>query len=103
MMRWINAATLPRLYPLALVAVGIVAMLPLTANAYHLTVAVNSLTLILTLSLNFVVGNSGQFHLSHVAFFGTGAYVSAILAKQYHLSPWLCLFARFPQSQCFPH
>ena len=96
-MRGINAATLPRLYPLALVGAGIVAMLPLTADAYHLTVAVNlCITLILTLSLNFVVGNSGQFHLSHVAFFGTGAYVSAILAKQYHLSPWLCLFCAVP-------
>jgi branched-chain amino acid transport system permease protein len=96
-MRGINAATLPRLYPLALVAAGIVAMLPITADAYHLTVAVNlCITLILTLSLNFVVGNSGQFHLSHVAFFGTGAYVSAILAKQYHLSPWLCLFCAVP-------
>lgn len=96
-MRGINAATLPRLYPLALVGAGIVAMLPLTANAYHLTVAINlCITLILTLSLNFVVGNSGQFHLSHVAFFGTGAYVSAILAKQYHLSPWLCLFCAVP-------
>ncbi len=96
-MRGINAATLPRLYPLALAGAGIVAMLPLTANAYHLTVAVNlCITLILTLSLNFVVGNSGQFHLSHVAFFGTGAYVSAILAKQYHLSPWLCLFCAVP-------
>jgi branched-chain amino acid transport system permease protein len=60
-------------------------------------VAVNlCITLILILSLNFVVGNSGQFHLSHVAFFGTGAYVSAILAKQYHLSPWLCLFCAVP-------
>ena len=96
-MRGINAATLPRLYKLALVGAGIVAMLPLTADAYHLTMAVNlCITLILTLSLNFVVGNSGQFHLSHVAFFGTGAYVSAILAKQYHLSPWLCLFCAVP-------
>src|ERR1700687_5123919 len=88
-MRGINAATL--------VGAGIVAVLPLTADAYHLTMAVNlCITLILTLSLNFVVGNSGQFHLSHVAFFGTGAYVSAILAKQYHLSPWLCLFCAVP-------
>jgi branched-chain amino acid transport system permease protein len=96
-MRGINPATLLRLYPLALVGAGIVAMMPLTADAYHLTVAVNlCITLILTLSLNFVVGNSGQFHLSHVAFFGTGAYISAILAKQYHLSPWLCLFCAVP-------
>jgi branched-chain amino acid transport system permease protein len=96
-MREFNAATLARFYQLALLGVAIVAMLPLTANTYHLTVAVNlCITLILTLSLNFVVGNSGQFHLSHVAFFGTGAYVSAILAKQYHLSPWLCLFCAVP-------
>jgi len=78
--------------PCALAAAGIVALLPLAADAYHLTLAVNlCITLILTLSLNFVVGNSGQFHLSHVAFFGTGAYVSAILAEQRHFSPWLCL------------
>lgn len=87
-----NGNTLSRLYAFALAAAAIAAMLPLAADLYQLTIAVNlCITLILTLSLNFVVGNSGQFHLSHVAFFGTGAYVSAILAKQYHLSPWLCL------------
>ncbi len=96
-MRAADPATLRRLYPLAAVAAAIAAMLPLAANAYQLTLAVNlCITLILTLSLNLVVGNSGQFHLSHVAFFGTGAYVSAILAKQYHLSPWLCLFCAVP-------
>ncbi len=81
-----------RLYLLGLAGAGVVALLPLAANPYQLTLAVNlCITLLLTLSLNFVVGNSGQFHLSHVAFFGTGAYVSAILAKQVGLSPWLCL------------
>lgn len=81
-----------RLYLLGLVGAGVVALLPLAANPYQLTLAVNlCITLLLTLSLNFVVGDSGQFHLSHVAFFGTGAYVSAILAKQVSLSPWLCL------------
>jgi branched-chain amino acid transport system permease protein len=96
-MRRITAAHLQRLYPLALAGTGVIALLPLIANPYHVTVAVNlCITLILTLSLNFVVGNSGQFHLSHVAFFGTGAYISAILAKQYHLSPWLCLLGAVP-------
>src|SRR5579863_4290073 len=81
-----------RLYPAAFIGAAIVATLPLFANDYHVTLAVNlCITLILTLSLNFVVGYSGQFHLSHAAFFGVGAYASAILAKQYHLSPWLCL------------
>jgi branched-chain amino acid transport system permease protein len=74
-------------------AVATLAALPFFGNDYHVTVAVNlCVTLIVTLSLNLVVGYSGQFHLSHVAFFGTGAYVSAILAKHLGLSPWLCLF-----------
>jgi branched-chain amino acid transport system permease protein len=91
-MRSSAAAASSRLYLLVWVGALLVALLPLAANPYHLTVAVNlCITLILTLSLNFVVGNSGQFHLSHAAFFGTGAYVSAILAKQFHVSPWLCL------------
>lgn len=69
----------------------VVGLVPAWGNPYHVTVAFNlCVTLVLTLSLNFVVGCSGQFHLSHVAFFGTGAYVSAILAKA-GLSPWLCL------------
>ena len=57
-------------------------VLPLFGNPYHVTIAVNlCITLILTLSLDLVVGKSGQFHLSHAAFFGGGAYVTAILAK----------------------
>lgn len=91
-MRAIAGTGSRRLYLLGLTVAVIVALLPLAANPYQLTLAVNlCITLILTLSLNFVVGNSGQFHLSHVAFFGTGAYVSAIFAKQFSLSPWLCL------------
>ena len=73
-------------------AVCALAVLPFFGNAYHVTIAINlCITLILTLSLNFVVGNSGQLHLSHVAFFGAGSYLSAILCKNLGLSPWLCL------------
>jgi branched-chain amino acid transport system permease protein len=72
----------------------IAAFMPFWGNNYHLTVAVNlCVTLIMTLSLNLVVGYSGQLHLSHAAFFGSGAYLAAILAKQLGLSPWLALFA----------
>jgi branched-chain amino acid transport system permease protein len=71
----------------------VLAVLPFWGNDYHVTVAVNlCVTLIATLSLNLVVGHSGQFQLSHVAFFGTGAYVSAILVKHLGMSPWLSLF-----------
>ncbi len=70
----------------------VLAALPFWGNDYHVTVAVNlCVTLIMTLSLNLVVGYSGQFQLSHVAFFGTAAYASAILSKDFGLSPWLCL------------
>jgi branched-chain amino acid transport system permease protein len=78
--------------PLFCICVIALAVLPFWGNDYHVTVAVNlCVTLIMTLSLNLVVGYSGQFHLSHVAFFGTAAYASAILAKEFGLSPWLCL------------
>jgi branched-chain amino acid transport system permease protein len=77
---------------LAYVGIAAAALLPFFGTPYHVTVAVNlCVSLILTLSLNLVVGYSGQFHLSHAAFFGIGAYASAILAKQAGLSPWLCL------------
>ena len=67
-------------------------LLPFLGNPYHVTIAVNiCITLILTLSLDLVVGKSGQFHLSHAAFFGTGAYVTAILAKHLAVPPWFCL------------
>jgi branched-chain amino acid transport system permease protein len=74
------------------IAAAVAAALPFWGSTYHVTVAVNlCVTLMLTLSLNLVVGHSGQFHLSHAAFFGLGAYVAAILAKHAGLSPWLCL------------
>ncbi len=79
-----------RAAPLA--GLGLLLLAPLFGNPYHVTVAVNlCITLILTLSLDLVVGKSGQFHLSHAAFFGGGAYVTAILARHLDLSPWLCL------------
>jgi branched-chain amino acid transport system permease protein len=85
------AANVADMRAVGVIAFAILAMLPFWGNPYHVTVAINlCVTLILTLSLNLVVGYSGQFHLSHAAFFGVGAYVSAICAKQ-GLSPWLCL------------
>lgn len=65
---------------------------PATHNPYYITLAVSfGITLILTTSLNLVVGISGQFCLSHAAFFGVGAYVPAILAKELSWSPWIGL------------
>ena len=66
-------------------------------NSFHVLVATDLInTLLLTLSLNIVVGNLGLLSFAHGVFFGIGAYASAILATQYGLNPWLCLpFALF--------
>jgi branched-chain amino acid transport system permease protein len=47
--------------------------------------------IILTLSLNLVVGFTGLPSLGHAAFSCIGAYVSALLALNYGVSPWLGL------------
>jgi branched-chain amino acid transport system permease protein len=48
---------------------------------------------ILTLSLNLVVGYTGLVHLGHAAFYCIGAYISALLALNLGVSPWLGLLA----------
>ncbi|MBW2567769.1 MAG: branched-chain amino acid ABC transporter permease [Deltaproteobacteria bacterium] len=61
-------------------------------NSYYLQVltfiGINS---ILALSLNMLMGYAGQISLGHAAFYGIGAYTTAILTAHYSLSPWLAL------------
>ena len=53
---------------------------------------------ILALSLNLLLGYTGQLSLGHAAFFGIGAYTSALLALKLEWSFWLGLpaAARWP-------
>ena len=44
---------------------------------------------ILSMSLNLLVGYTGLPALGHAAFYCVGGYVSALLALQYGVSPWL--------------
>jgi branched-chain amino acid transport system permease protein len=76
-----------------IVAALLLAAPPLvTANAYYISLATDVLiTAILTLSLNLVVGKSGQFAVSHAAFFGVGAYVAGLLSAKLGISGWLLL------------
>ncbi len=46
---------------------------------------------ILTLSLNVLIGQAGQVSLGHAAFFGIGAYTSAILATKFGMGYWWTL------------
>lgn len=45
----------------------------------------------LALSLNLLLGFAGQICFAHAAFFGVGAYSSAILATRFGISFWIAL------------
>lgn len=63
----------------------------LSAYIIHLLILI-CIYLILSLSLNLSVGFSGLLNLGHIAFYGLGAYTSALLALA-GLPFLLCLFA----------
>ena len=46
---------------------------------------------ILAVALNLLLGYAGQISLGHAAFFGLGAYGSAVLSTTYEWNPWLAL------------
>lgn len=60
---------------------------PYTLGLSHL-VAINTLVV---LGLNLFIGYAGQISLGHAAFFGLGAYGSAIISTTWAVSPWLSL------------
>ncbi|WP_218069960.1 branched-chain amino acid ABC transporter permease [Desulfoplanes formicivorans] len=59
---------------------------PSFLNPYWVDVLNNiGIYAILALSLNFILGHAGMFHMGHAAFFAVGAYVTAILNTMYHI------------------
>lgn len=48
---------------------------------------------IVTISLCLLMGYAGQISLGHAAFYGMGAYGSAILTVKFGVNPWLALVA----------
>jgi branched-chain amino acid transport system permease protein len=64
------------------------------SNEYYLTL-LNFIGIhtVLVVGLNLLMGYAGQISLGHAAFFGLGAYTSAILTVTYGLNPWLALVA----------
>jgi len=63
-------------------------------NDYYLTL-INFIGIhaLLVVGLNLLMGYAGQISLGHAAFFGLGAYTSAILTATYGVNPWLALVA----------
>lgn len=63
-------------------------------NGYVITVAVFvGIWVSLALSLNILVGYAGQISLGHAAFFGIGAYTSAVMTVRYGQTFWVGLLA----------
>ena len=53
---------------------------------------ISGIYIILTLSLNLIIGYTGIPALGHIAFACVGAYTSSLLALNYGISPWIGLF-----------
>ncbi len=77
--------------PLCLVA--LIALLPLGVHSrYYQSIAVIiGLHTIASVGLSLLMGYAGQVSLGHAAFYGLGAYLSAIASTKVGLNPWLAL------------
>ncbi len=63
-------------------------------NPYHLhTLIMAGIFAVLALSLNLLLGYTGQLSLGHAAFFGIGAYATALLSVKLDWSPWVGMLA----------
>jgi branched-chain amino acid transport system permease protein len=84
----------PRRIALATVLV-LVAAAPwlLTSGYWRGILVLCAMNVLLALSLNLVLGYTGQLNLGQSAFFGIGAYVSTILIKTYGWNFWLAALA----------
>lgn len=71
------------------------AFLPLifSDNYYVKMFIILGINTIIVLGLNLLMGYAGQVSIGHAAFYGIGAYASAIASSKYGLSPWIGLVA----------
>lgn len=64
----------------------------LVDDAYFLQILIFiGINTLLALSLNMLMGYAGQISLGHAAFYGIGAYTTAVLSTTYHLPPLVTL------------
>jgi branched-chain amino acid transport system permease protein len=62
------------------------------SNPYHLQLMTFiGIYTLLALGLNMLMGYAGQISLGHAAFFGLGAYTTAVFTVHWGISPWLAL------------
>ena len=62
--------------------------LALENNYYLMALNIAALNVLIVIGLNLLMGYAGQISLGHAAFFGLGAYLSAILTTTYGFPAW---------------
>jgi len=83
MMRWIWRTVI------AIVAIAVPFIF---TNEYYISVIILAcIWALLSVSLNLIVGYTGQISIAHGAFFGIGAYTAALTMLKFGLSFWLAL------------
>jgi branched-chain amino acid transport system permease protein len=79
---------------LGALAVGAGAVPLIATSQYHLSVGVFiGIHAIVTIGLCLLTGYAGQISLGQAAFYGLGAYTSAILSATLGVDPWLAMLA----------
>jgi len=70
---------------------------PFLVNDYLLTVLIVVLYFAFTgQAWNIMMGFAGQLSLGHAIYAGLGAYIAAVLFKQFAIAPWIGFFAGLP-------
>lgn len=83
-----------------LAAMLIFPLMGFSQYVYRIAV-VSVLYAILAMSLNLIAGVAGQISLGHIAFYGIGAYTSALLCVNFGISVWVGILAAFVVSMLF--
>ena len=85
--------TATRISLLASIAALLVLPLLTQSSYFHHLLVLWMLYALLALSLNIIVGYLGELSFGHAAFFGIGAYVTAILTMEYGVNSIVALLA----------
>ena len=77
----------------AIVAAGLVLTFGLTERYHHRVLTLVFIWAAMGLAWNIISGYGGQVSFGHQAFFGIGAYTTALLEIKLGLTPWLGMLA----------
>jgi len=80
-------------YGSIIIGLAVLVLLPIVITDRYIQhiMVLAGIYVLLAVSWNFLAGFAGQLNLGHAAFFGIGAYASALISMHLHISPWLGL------------